>query len=97
MHCFHMTSGLLDCEIVHGPVDGDTFYEIVQRSLLPHSMQFDGNNPQSMVIMDNAAIHHVRDVVKLINEVGALVHFLPPYSPDYNPIEEAFSKVKLEM
>jgi hypothetical protein len=36
-------------------------------------------------------------IVKLINEVGALVHFLPPYSPDYNPIEEAFSKVKLEM
>ena len=33
----------------------------------------------------------------MIQEVGAIVHFLPPYSPDYNPIEEAFSKVKAEM
>ena len=33
----------------------------------------------------------------MIQEVGAIVHFLPPYSPDFNPIEEAFSKVKSEM
>ena len=33
----------------------------------------------------------------MIEEAGALVHFLPPYSPDYNPIEETFSKVKMEM
>lgn len=59
---FISTSGLLDYEIVHGPVDGDTFYEIVQRSLLPNLMPFDGNNPHSVVIMDNAAIHHVDDV-----------------------------------
>ena len=47
--------------------------------------------------MDNASIDHVGDVVGLINEVGALVHFLPLYSPDLNPIEKAFSKVKNEM
>ena len=44
--------------------------------------------------MDNCSIHHVPGIVEKIQEVGALVHFLPPYSPDYNPIEETFSKVK---
>ena len=46
------------------------------------------------MIIDNCSIHHIPGVVEMIQEVGALVHFLPPYSPDYNPIEEAFSKVK---
>lgn len=44
--------------------------------------------------MDNCSIHHIPGVVEMIQEVGALVHFLPPYSPDFNPTEEAFSKVK---
>jgi transposase len=44
--------------------------------------------------MDNASIHHVDGIMDLITGVGALLIFLPPYSPDYNPIEEAFSKVK---
>lgn len=44
--------------------------------------------------MDNAAIHHVDEAIELIEETGAIVNFLPLYSPDLNPIEEAFSKVK---
>ena len=44
--------------------------------------------------MDNCSIHHLYDVIKLINSVGALVLFLPPHSPDLNPIELCFSKVK---
>ena len=54
-------------------------------------MPFDGYNPHSIVIMDNCSIHHVPETKKII---GALLLFLPPYSPDLNPIEEAFSKVK---
>ena len=50
-----------------------------------------------MIILDNCAIHHVQEVVDMVEGVGAIVHFLPPYSPDLNPIEEAFSKVKSEM
>ena len=46
-------------------------------------------NPRSIVVLDNAG-----GVVDLIESTGALVQFLPPYSPDLNPIEEAFSKVK---
>ena len=39
-------------------------------------------------------MHHMDNTSEIIESVGALVHFLPPYSPDLNPIEEAFSKVK---
>ena len=66
----------------------------VQKYLLPHLLPYNGTNPHSIVIMDNASIHHVDGVVEMIQGVGDLVIFLPPYSPDYNPIEEAFSKVK---
>lgn len=68
--------------------------EFIERSLLPLLMPFNGNNPNSIVIMDNASIHHCDGIVELIESVGALVIFLPPYSPDLNPIEEAFSSVK---
>ena len=47
-----------------------------------------------MVVLDNASIHHVEAVCSLISAAGALVRFLPPYSPDLDPIEEVFSKVK---
>ena len=53
--------------------------------------------PKSVVIIDNASIHHVDSVVQLIQNTGALIQFLPPYSPDLNPIEEAFSKLKYTM
>ena len=51
----------------------------------------------SVVILDNASIHHTENVVKATEDIGVLVHFLPPYSPDLNPIEEAFSKMKYAM
>ena len=44
--------------------------------------------------MDNASIHHGGDSVEIIESIGCLVIFLPPYSPDLNPIEEVFSSVK---
>ena len=44
--------------------------------------------------MDNCSIHHIAPVTNLITDVGAMVHYLPPYSPDYNPIEWCFSKLK---
>lgn len=44
-------------------------------------------------LLDNHAVHHVRDVIDRIYNFGVLVRFLPSYSPDLNPIEEAFAKV----
>ena len=63
----------------------------VQEYLLPQLQPFNGINNHSVVVM---SIHHISEAVKMIEEVGATVHFLPPYSPDLN---EAFSKVKSEL
>ena len=65
--------------------------------LLPHLLPYDGINPHSIVILDNCTIHHVSEVIKSIEDIGALLIFLPPYSPDYNPIEELFSKLKYNL
>ena len=89
-------SGILDVKMVSETSDGDTFYDFVQTNL-PHLMPFNGVNPHSIVILDNCSIHHCNEVMTSLNDVGVLVHFLPPYSPDLNPIEEAFSKVKSEL
>ena len=88
---FMSTAGLLDCATIAGGVNGDVFYEFVHSKLLN---PFNGSNSQSIVIMDNASIHSVEGIVEMIQQVGAIVIFLPPYSPDFNPIEELFSKVK---
>ena len=44
--------------------------------------------------MDNASIHHVDQVSTLIQATGAILRFLPPYSPDFNPLKESFAKLK---
>lgn len=86
--------GLEDAYIVEGNVNTDVFLQFLERCLLPLLNPFDGDNPRSVVVLDNATIHHVDLVTQLITASGALVRFLPPSSPDLNPIEEAFSKVK---
>lgn len=89
------TAGILDCYTVAGSVDSSKFVDFIQQALLPQLQPFDGVNAHSVVVLDNAAIHHVDGVVDLIESTGALVIFLPPYSPDLNAIEEAFSKLKI--
>ena len=72
-------------------------FDFVQKYLLPQLMPFNGVSPHSIVILDNCSIHHVDEITSIIEEVGVLVHFLPPYSPDFNPIEATFLKVKTQM
>ena len=86
--------GLLDVHCTTGGVDGEVFCDVVERKLLPQLMPFNGVNPRSIVIMDNCSIHHTGRAVEPIQSTGALLHFLPPYSPDLSPIEQLFSKVK---
>ena len=85
------THGMLDYRLARGGVDAITFRE---KCLVRHVMPFNGINPHSMVVMDNASIHHAADSIHLIESMGALVLFVPPYSPDLNAIEEAFSSIK---
>ena len=61
------------------------------------AVPFDGVNPNSVVIIDNCSIHHTSEVISAIQDTGAILHFLPPYSPDWNSAEGAFSKVKTMM
>ena len=86
--------GIEDAYITEGNVNGDKFLEYLRRSLLPSLMPSNGTNPRSIVIMDNASIHHVKEVVTTIEGVGALVKFLPAYSPDLNPVEEVLAEIK---
>ena len=65
------------------------FCDFIENCLLPLLMPFNGSNPRSIVVIDNASIHHVEKVVQLVSGVGALLWFLPLYSPDLNPIEPA--------
>ena len=84
-----------DAYNTEGSVNGETFLEFVRRSLISILQPFDGDNPRSIVvIMDDDSIHHTQKVTDLITATGALLRFLPPFSPDLNPIELAFSKVK---
>ena len=85
---------ILDLKIIRGNVTGEIFLDCINTVLLQHLMTFNGYNPNSVIIMDNCSVHHVHGVVKSLHQVGTLVQFLPPYSPDYNPIELLFSKVK---
>ena len=68
------------------------FLEFIDTSLIRYILPFNGINPHSVIILDNAAIHHVDIVVDTLQSLGVLVHYLPPYSLDLNPIEEAFQK-----
>lgn len=81
-------------QFIHGTSNGDIFQDFVEKELLPQLLPFNGSNSNSIVVMDNASIHHSQAIFDLISSVGALLIYLPPYSPDLNPIEEAFSSVK---
>lgn len=88
------TEGLLAVEITANKVNGEMFFDFLRGSLIPELHQFNGYNPKSVVIMDNCSIHRVQEVTDLLNSAGVLTLFLPPYSPDLNPIELAFSYIK---
>ena len=88
------TRGIEDVYVYKGSVDGEVFQQFFCQCVLPIILPFDGNNPWSIVVMDNASIHHLERVYDIITGVGARLVFLPPYSPDLMPLEEVFSKVK---
>lgn len=89
--------GVQDVALIEGTVNGDVFTDFVLHSLMPILQPFNGYNRNSIVIMDNASVHHIDGATELIIQSGALLHFLPPYSPDLNPVEQVFSKVKAIM
>ena len=81
-------SGLAAPMIIDGPMDGDVFRAYVEKVLLPEL------NPGDIVVMDNLPAHRVGGIRKAIEAADAILLYLPPYSPDFNPIEMAFAKLK---
>jgi len=74
-----------------GPMDGELFLAWVKQGLVP------GLQRDDVVIMDNLATHKVAGVQAAIETAGARLEYLPPYSPDFNPMENLWSKVKQAM
>ena len=77
-------SGMEDIYIVEKNVNGDIFEQFVATCLLPQLMPFNGANTHSVVIMDNCSMHHLERITQMITSTGAVLKFLPPYSPDLN-------------
>ena len=88
------TEGVLAVSTITSAVNRDRFFAFVRGDLIPELVPFDGHSPKSVVIMDNCSVHRVQEVVDLFNNAGVLLLYLPPYSPDFNPIELLFGYVK---
>ncbi len=74
--------------LLDGPMDGEAFLVYVRRVLAPTL------TPGDIVVMDNLPAHKMAGVRAAIEAAGAELHYLPPYSPDFNPIELAFATLK---
>jgi len=80
--------GLTAPLVVDGAINGDIFLAYVRQQLVPTLKKND------IVVMDNLSSHKLEGVREAIEAVGAKLMYLPPYSPDFNPIEQVFSKLK---
>jgi transposase len=74
--------------VLDGPMNGEAFLAYVEQALVPEL------RPRDIVIMDNLPAHKVHGVRQAIEAAGASLRNLPPYSPNFNPIEMAFAKLK---
>lgn len=79
-------TGMIPPMVLDGPINGDWFEGYVAQALVPEL------RPGDVVIMDNLSSHKRAAVKERIEAAGATLRFLPPYSPDFNPIEKVFSR-----
>ena len=82
------SDGIIAPLVLDGAMDGEVFQAYVEQALAPSLRRGD------IVVMDNLPAHKVHGVREAIEAAGASLLYLPPYSPDFNPIEMAFSKLK---
>jgi transposase len=81
-------NGLTAPAVFNGPIDNPSFLAYIEQVLVPTLQAGD------VVVLDNLAVHKQPEVRHAIETAGAQLRFLPPYSPDLNPIELAFAKLK---
>jgi len=84
-------NGLSAPMVLDGPMNGEAFLAYVEQVLAPELTKGD------IVIMDNLSAHKVKGVRPAIEAAGATLVYLPPYSPDFNPIEMVFAKLKAHL
>ena len=77
--------------LIEGPVDAEVFTAYLQQVLCPQLREGD------MLILDNLSTHKIQNVSQLVSARGVGIRYLPPYSPDLNPIELAFAKLKAHL
>lgn len=77
--------------VFDGPIDGESFASYVEQALVP------ALEPGDIVIMDNLPAHKGPRVARAIEGAGCSLAYLPPYSPDFNPVENMWSKVKASL
>jgi len=82
------TQGVLASMTIESPTDGDVFLAFLEQVLAPKL------EPGHLVILDNLGAHKIPAIRPLIESRGAQLLYLPPYSPDFNPIEQAWSVLK---
>jgi transposase len=80
--------GMGEAMVINGAANRRTFDAFVQQRLVP------ALRPGQTVVLDNLSVHKSRRAREAIEAAGCTVRFLPPYSPDFNPIELAFAKIK---
>jgi transposase len=83
--------GIILRRVYQGSTDSDLFEAFIAQ-LLQHCGRFP--EPKSVIVMDNASWHHSEKIQQMCSEAGVILVFLPPYSPDFNPIEQYFGVLK---
>jgi transposase len=81
-------TGLIAPFVLDGPMTGEAFHAYIEQFLAPALA------PGDIVVMDNLSAHKVAGIAQAITAAGASILYLPPYSPDLNPIEQLFAKLK---
>ncbi|KAF7350719.1 Transposase domain-containing protein [Mycena sanguinolenta] len=84
--------GIIASRVIEGSSDRDTFIDFLRNDLLPEMNPYPA--PRSVILLDNARIHHSDEIRELVESFGCRIEYLPPYSPHYNPIEQVFSVIK---
>jgi transposase len=85
------TTGLVAPLVLNGPSNGPAFRAWVEQMLAPQL------RPGDIVVLDNLGSHKVAGIAEAIQAAGAQWRYLPPYSPDFNPIEQVFAKLKTRL
>ena len=81
-------SSIIGCGIVEDNIDANVFDTWVEKILIPDLPD------KSVIVMDNAAFHKSEKTKSLLESKGHIIEFLPPYSPDFNPIENKWAQAK---